>query len=246
MLKKISDWLKNPDRNFADGVAIWNDYKKTDKNCAAFDKFFSATNPAKNSTQFTMLVRKVADIHRKLSANPSLIKQPPVTVAQLQPKTMQEKFAKRLQELKSERPRIVDNPIVDVKELPENLQQLYFKNKELVKKRAGYHMKAKSFDEGAEFNEQRKKYDDLVVEIDDEIAENWRQIDNWHKEKNNPPAEKEPDAEPKLTDKVKKINNLTNYINRAKAKIKSFPEEAAKLTPKINKWQAELDELTKE
>ena len=237
MLNKIAHWLQNPERSFEDGLKIYHDYKVDTK----LDKLFAAENPEPKSLPFTILHQKVETIYRKLVANPSLIKHGPIAVSQIDTEQLKKKFAEHNAKLESKRPTIVENPLVDVKELPDDLKKLYFENKEKAKLRAGMHTQMAKLSEDESANEDRKKLAEDICQLDDEIADNWKIIDTWWTDRKN---NKVTTAEAKsLMDKVKRINNLNNYINRANAEIAKNPKLKEDREAKINKWQEELDSL---
>lgn len=64
---------------------------------------------------------------------------------------------------------------VNYDDLPEHLQKLYDQNKELYKHMRAYHEKMKQ----AATDEERAKLRKMVVEYDDVIAANWKEIDSW-------------------------------------------------------------------
>jgi len=132
----------------------------------------------------------------------------------------------KLAEYEAKRPRIVDNPEVDVKELPDNLKELYFQNKELVKERGVLHLKAK---DTSIVTEAREELIAKLTEIDNQINANWKTIDTWWQEKQagsnnetklpikNPVTAKEinalEDVEKRTILKQKRIKANKRYIN---------------------------------
>jgi len=246
MLHKIAEWLSNPNREFSDGLKIYNEYKVDKK----LDGLFNVENPAPNSFQFNTLIQRVADIYRKLQANPLLIKAAPITSQPIDTDELKKKYTNRINSIKtndpaSNRPKIVANPIVDVKELPEKLQILYFETTELAKNRAGLHTEMARLDPHKKNDATRQRLGNEIVQLDDTISANWARIDGWWKENKSPKVD-EAQNRKNILEKVTRINNLNNYINRAKAEIEENPELKEKREASIKKWQTELEELSKE
>jgi len=145
----------------------------------------------------------------------------------------------------SKRPHIVDNPEVDVKELPDNLAKMYYANKDMIKNRGIYHEKAKL----AKTVEERKELIAKVAELDTAIADNWLVIDSWWQNRNKQPKElKKPvtqseiDAWPNVEERVlykdKRIKSNLNYIKRYanSEKQKQIKEVEVRKT-ELNAWE---------
>ena len=119
MKDKINAWLQNPDKNFAQGVQYYHQFKITSK----FDNFFNVMNPARNSMQFKMLITELINIHRKLKAKAD--KEPAQkkhTKDDLEAKPLDPRKKAESQKLNNSKikPVITDNPVVDISLLPED------------------------------------------------------------------------------------------------------------------------------
>jgi hypothetical protein len=244
-VNQIQTWLQNPDRDYATGLNLYNSYKINNK----YDAFFAqVTAPHPNSMHFKILLDKIKDINRKLLANPSLVKPEPITVKPINTDELKKKYNQRSKAIEPKRPTIVDNPLVDVKELPANLQKLYFENKDLVVKRAGQHEKMRLLDPSPKFNAERKVLAQEIIQFDNTIAANWLEIDTWWKGHTTIKAEKnsQKDIVMETLAKKRKVENLKIYIAREEKKIAADPEQELKLRPRIDGWKKELNELIAE
>lgn len=246
-MNEVQQWLSDKNRNYKEGVSVYLKYR-TRKN---FDAFFAQVEePAPDSIHFTLLIKRMRDINRKLRSNPDRVK--PEASKFSKSIEVKELTNKKKVEITPLRPLIVDNPMVDVKDLPEELQQKFFENKQYTKEMLGKHRDMCDIPEGDANDEKRKALANEITDIDDKRAANWKEIDDWWKANKQPKAnsQKQITKEPTLAELATKRENLKNYIRREKAKIKKDPEKYAEGTEdrknidaKINGFTTELNEL---
>lgn len=248
-LHEIKNWLLNPERNYKTGLEIYNAYKSNNK----FDNYFNVESPSSESMQFKMLVQRVGEIHRKLEQNPNLIKSGPITVKPINTDELKKKFGERVSQLDPKRPRVVDNPLIDISQLPEDLQRLYLENKNLTKEIGQLHQELKAVPAGEKYNAKRKTLADKITTKDDKRAENWSRIDTWWKENKLTTDQQRQEFDAKkdeLKISLKEAKSLFNRIDtlkinitREEKRMKGNALLTEKLTPKVNKWRKELAEL---
>lgn len=234
VLAEIKAWLAEPKKSYSKGLEFYNQYKKNNNK----DKFFaSVENPELGSMHFNLLVTQVRNIHRKLSQNPKLIKSKPIEIKKLSPVI-------KAGDKKKSKPTIVDNPLVDVKELPPQLQEKYFENKQLVKDIMMKRQEMTDLGEGSDVNDARKTLANKICELDDKKAANWKAIDTWWNEKKNPQQPQQPETEAKKVKKdLRRIENLKIYIPRDTKKMQANPDKADEYKSKIENYKKELTQL---
>lgn len=218
-------WLNDPERTFAEGLEIYKANNGMDKN---YEFFHNATNPMPGGLHFNLLIDRLRVLSRKQTSQPDqtdkVIKAvgPAISVQRI-------KYPGKL--------KIVANDLVDVKELPENLQKLYFANKDLVKTISGAHAALKS----AKTDDERSKQMTIALEAEEKKYANWRAIDTWWKENK---EGKQPTA---LTEnKAKRQETVRKAILRAKKEIKDgnlSPKQKKAREEKIATWNQELKDL---
>ena len=74
MKKIIQEWLANPKRTYADGLAIFKTAAAPEIKKKYAEYFSSIENPEQFDIHFGMLINKVSDIDRKITLNPSAFK----------------------------------------------------------------------------------------------------------------------------------------------------------------------------
>lgn len=249
-INEINAWIHNPERDYHEGLLIYNKYKNTNK----FDNYLqSFESPSRNSMQFKMLYKRIVEIHRKLSQNPNLIKPEDITVKPIDVNALLKKKGQQDNSLKANRPIIVDNPLVEVSQLPKELQQDYMENKILTKEIGILHEEMKSLPGNEKFNAKRKIIAEKITDKDDKRAANWEKIDNWWRENmlNTDQQKKEfNEKKDELLFSLKeakqlfnKIDNLKINISREEKRMVKNPQLKEKITLKINNWKKELTEL---
>lgn len=74
MKKIIQEWLANPKRTYADGLAIFKTAASPEIKKRYAEYFSSVENPEQFDIHFGMLINKVSDIERKITLNPDAFK----------------------------------------------------------------------------------------------------------------------------------------------------------------------------
>jgi len=246
-LQNILTWLQNPARDYKTGLEIYMEYRSNKK----FDQFFqSVTEPAPGSMQFKMLLQKVNEIYRKVQQNPGLTKPEPITV---KPINIDELKKNKLDPIGSNRPRIVENPLVNVKELPEDLQKLYFENKALTKEISDLHTQLKALPKDKRYDNKRKELANIICLKDDKRAANWLAIDTWWRDNKELTEDQKKQFDARRIDLksalkeakiiIQRIDTLKINISREKKRVEKDPQLAEKLNTKITEWEKELGEL---
>ena len=238
-MNKVTAWLQSPKKDYQTGVSIYNEYD-TRKEYGNY--FASVTNPSENAMQFKLLIKRIQLIERKLLSNPNLVK-PDTTVN----RTIQ---VVEIKKKTTEKPHIVDNPLVDVKELPKELQDKYFENKGLTLKLSALHQQLRELNPESSFDAVRKEIAGSIISIDEKRSDNWKAIDSYWNSKKNPEQLPVEDGKKTLTEQANRIYNLKNYIRREKAKLAKTPDKykpgtvsRERIEKKIAEHQKELNEL---
>lgn len=241
-LQEINAWLSNPSKDYRVGLQIYDQYKVNNK----FDDYFhSVEDPGENDMHFKLLVKNVRDIHRKLLTNPALIKTQTIVVKQIDTDDLKKKSGHRSPNA-ANRPRIVENPIINPKDLPEDLQKLYFENKNLTKKLSVKHAEMADMDQAEKNNEKRRQLADEICLMDDTRTANWNQIDTWWKDnklKTDDEKENFNASKQEVLKTARRIETIKINISRAEKELKKNPDRKNKLDPKIKKWKEELTGL---
>lgn len=247
--KQIEQWLDNP-TDYSQGLKLYHRNKINND----FDNFFKVDDPKPDSMQFKILIKKLHDIVRKLGNNPE-----EKEVNEVEPvkpiKTAKENETKPA-EKSAFRPRITDNPIVNVELLPKELQTKYFDNKKICAEMQALQSKLKT----AASDQERKEIMKKLTELDTQNAEIWEEIDKWWKE-NGETAKDEAATDIQDNDTEKQDENpaaraleINNRIKTVKINItravnqlpKTKPHLIKKKEDRIKQWKAELNDLEKE
>lgn len=258
-MKKLIEWLKTPLHSYADGVSILKELRPKDA------KFYeSVSNPARDSYHFRKLEKDLANEARKLAQHPHPTAsqdkpvKPNIQVVDLtkniQPtrgkgRNTEGKNVEKAEGKKTETMRIVGNPLIDVKELPEYLQQKYFRTKAITTAIARNHAQMKE----VKANEKRKQLVNENVELETEKDNIWAELDTWWKE--NKKTDAKPDSEEdkikkaakEAVDKSKRIRTLKIQIGRAEKELPGL--SGKKLDTRnvsLKGWKKELAKLEKE
>lgn len=243
-LQEISTWLANPAKDYKTGLSIYNQYKTNNK----FDDYFNnAEDPKLHSMHFKLLVQRIKDIYRKIQANPATVKQQPQTlgVKQIDTEELKKKSGQHTSPNASNRARIVENPLINPKDLPEDLQNLYFENKKLTKELSVLHNEMADLDPDPKNDETRKQLAEEICSMDDTRSVNWSKIDTWWKDKKltGEKQKKEFDAKKEILQISRRVETLKINISREEKRLKNNPEMKKKLKPKIDNWKKELKGL---
>lgn len=227
-MNKATEWLNDPDRSYADGLKIYKEHLGMDKNYAFFSE---ANDPQPGGLHFNLLTERLRVVQRKVEAQPK-----EETKADLSDAPNIKVIA-----LKGKRgPHIVDNPFVDIKDLPEDLQKKFLENKELVKTISGAHAAIKS----ATTDEERAAQLAIATEAEELKDANWLAIDAWWKEFKD---SKKPEAPE--DNKALRQETIRKAISRAEKDIKDGnikPAQVLSRETKIAAWKQELKDLKSE
>jgi hypothetical protein len=249
-MANVHEWLKDPNRKYMDGARILNAHSPKE---AEF--FLKVNNPDPSSYHFRMLISKLQNVARKIvqkvpGKEESAVKKV-ISVNDLKkPDAPKADVKKRASAVKNSAPkkeegsvRIMDNPTVEFKELPENMQAKYLQNKELSKKISLSHTQLKSPNIS---DEERQDLLSQIEEYHKSQKENWTEIDEWWKaNKNQPVVDPAQIAADAAVKKVKRIEALKINISRTNKDLLKDPQQkkAKEKADKIVIWQKELDDL---
>jgi len=242
-MRSVHEWLRDSKKSYAEGVAILKEARPKDS--AFFEK---VSNAATDSYHFRMLISKLQNVARIQLQNPvkkeTAIKSTVKVVDIKKATTNKATTNKTPTKGKNDSVRITSNPTVDFKLLPEDLQEKYLRNKDIVKEMAQNQVEMKA----ADTDEKRKSFMDKLTALETEKKENWKDIDEWWA--GNKPEEKVLTDEEKIAQKVleksRRIETLKINISRGKKELdKLQPEKRAKKEEKIASWEKELSDLQK-
>jgi len=230
-MNKATQWLKNPSRTYPEGVLIYKEAFGIDASYAFFN---SAHDPKPGALHFNLLIEKIKVAERRL-ANSAEQDQ------EVLPANRPEINVKPIDMKKN--PRIVDNPLVEVTALPAELQEKFFRNKEIVRELAGQHAAMKA----AKNDAARAKHLNSCKELEKEKDSNWKAIDSWWNKnkdqvKSQPPKSEQPDIE-------KRMETVRKSIARAKLELKDTTMDVKKRNArksKIEAWEKEMKDLKKQ
>ena len=203
----LVNFLKAPDKTFAQGLKLYNTFKHTPQ----YDEFFRlAVNPPTDSAEFSVLMEQLNYIEQKLSMNQSFV--PDMEkVTQTLPEIV-------LQEVKPIKPslRISENQLIPIEELPSDLFMQYQENKENWNKIRSLHAELRVLPESSEFNPKRKSILSEINTLEQQSREIWRTLEKWNETRVMEPVvkpvkEKPPDRQ---------IRSLRRKIAQTKAFLK--------------------------
>ncbi len=232
-MNKATQWLKIPDRKYQEGVLIYKEVFGMDKQYAFFA---NASDPKPGGLHFNLLIEKIRVAERRIGNS---LSDPGEIVKQKNPEI-------KLKPIKAEKsPRFVDNHLVEVTQLPKNLQEKFFRNKQLIKELAGEHGAMKSAADDA----QRAKHLEICKELEKEKDENWKAIDTWWEEngqKTGQNAGQKPVQSIEEPDIEKRIETVRKAILRVKKELKDKTLDLKKVMSKKEKlqaWEKEMADL---
>jgi hypothetical protein len=243
----INDWLKNPNRSFADGITIRNKYKINNK----MDAFFANANPnAPNGVEIGMLQQEITKIHIKLINNPKLIEVKAVQESERGIVINTSKTPTQSRRVKIESDKVKES------DLPEELKPVFARIQEISPLLGAKHANLKAETDEAKSQVQAEE----VVALDAEKRELWAKIDAFFKSQNmNLIVNQEETAqEPEVLspfDKIMKIEDVqarlvaidkrekmvTDDIARSKIKLEEFKKTKPKFVPQKEQAIAEKE-----
>ena len=231
-MNDLLNWLSNPSRGYTEGLGLYQKYT----NKKDLDFFRSAGEPEAKSLHFRMIVQRLQNAARILSENPKLAPKPePYKVDSRTAQPITNRVLKLEGPGRSKKLRVVDNPLVEITQLPEALQQKYLQNKDLYKEIAGAHAAMRE----AKSDDERKELYSELQRLEAQHASNWQEIDSWWLENKDGAAavtgKAQGDPVKEALEKAKRVELLQNYIRRYRDK----PEKKEL----FEKYEAELKAL---
>ena len=227
----IKQWLRNPKRKYADGLAIYNKHKSSNY----YDDFFSSiTSPEPSSIHFSLLVSQVAKILRKIENNPAV--EPAITAAKPSKKIT---TSPTTQKLVDEFPEFIN-----VNDQSPEVKKAFLDRKSVFVELAG----AKQTMLQAKTDQERSIAATRVAQLNTQLNALNDSIKTFVAN-----ADKPEDSPAVSVDPVKealeisaKIKNLKAFILRANAELKSkklSPSKVANRNKSLVKWADELSIL---
>jgi hypothetical protein len=240
----VHEWLKDPKRSYKDGVELLKAKRPKDG-----EFFAKVNNPEADSYHFRLLMSKLQNEARKeLQQVPKKEESAVKSVINVndlkRPVTGKASTSAPTGKQNGISVRIVGNPTVDFKLLPENLQVKFNRNKSIVKELAQKQVELK----GAKTDAERKQFLNSLTGLQAEQKENWKEIDDYWEENKSKLTAVDPNKE--LADlaikRVRRIETLKINISREQKSLANAPEDKkAKKIEKVAAWQKELDDLDK-
>lgn len=228
-LIKIHEWIKNPKRDFREGLALYRKYKTNSK----LDDFFSMKENNPDNTAVQVLLQKMIAIEAKLRANPAFlekklveaqVKRPPLGTKET-PKskplpTQQNKFVDKAEKVLSSSPAITK---IDSSKLPKHLGKGYERIQEIVPMLGALHAKLKA----SSRPDESKNLCDSIIALDNEKRKLWGDIDDFNGKSNE-------DKLKMLNPNFDKIEKLTRQLRITKDSLtrKNKEIEEKKRNPK--------------
>jgi hypothetical protein len=233
----INNWLKNPNRSFADGIAIRNKYKINNK----MDAFFAQANPdSPDGVTLGMLLQEITKIHIKLINNPKLFEvKAAETVAAKQIIAPSPTPSKNRVKIESDK--------VKESDLPEELKPVFARIQKISPLLGAKHANLK-----AEMDEKKSKLlAEEVVSLDAEKRGLWAMIDAYFKSKNFTLVVKQQETtkEPELLtpfDKIMKIENTQERLVAIDKREKIVTDDIARAKIKLEEFKKSKPQLVKQ
>ena len=231
-MNKATLWLKNPSRDYREGVNIYKEVFGIDK---SYEFFTKASDPKPGELHFNLLIEKIKVAERRMGnmpvvVKPDFYKKPEISVKPINP---------------GKSPHFVDNHLVEVSKLPKELQEKFFRNKQIMKELAGAHGEMKS----ATTDETRAVNLELCKALEKEKDENWKAIDAWWENNGGQLAGQPAGQKETETNTDKRIETLRKAIARAKLELKDTTMDLKKRNKrksKLDLWEKEMKDLKKQ
>lgn len=224
-MNKATQWLADPHRVYADGLRLYAEVFGTDKQ---YDFFAGASNPEIGTLHFNLLEEKMRRASRMLPADQET--SAPEVQIPVRAKSAKPSFSN------PDHIHIVDNPLVEVTQLPEKFQKLFFDNKRITIELAAAHAELKT----ATSDDARKELLARAKSLEKTRSSNWKAIDQWWSENKGPVPDQGKD------ENEKRRETLRKNIRRAEAEIASGKLDAPKTksrNTKLAAWKQELSDL---
>lgn len=228
MRASIQNWLANPNSDYKEGLALYNNTKRNSE----FDKFFESIPEAKPKSLHHNMLRNQLTIHYRWLSDATeelLVAQP---IAGIKRITSSQTPGR------DNRLAIVQNKKLDIDSLPRELKIVHENIKAGYDKMRQTHANMKV----AQTDEARADLRSDLITVEDSILKGWSMIDDYSRnpEQWNPKS----DNDLRVIEAIKLIrreSNLVIYIPREMKKLeKATPEMKVELESKINKMTNEL------
>ena len=231
-MEQIAKWFADPKRSYDEGVALLKKH---------FSNRHILSTLERKARPMPILWEILEHNLKKVSTPKELPAQRTVTVPELKPI--------ELKPTKSAKPKLADNPYVDVSSLPADLQAVYRRNMDIYRICDDIHSKMKS----AKTDKERQPLAEELVKLEDEQLEGWKKIDAYVEANGGtkgPIPEKEIPAPPKvdIIALAKREKVVKDNITRSKNKLKSAePGTTAHRRAKesLEKFEDELRQIKK-
>ncbi len=222
-MNKISDYLSSADQNYKTGLDLLNVLSAKNEKL----KFLkTAENAQKGSLHHNLLLGEIKNAYR-IHLNNGTLEDLLVT-----PQTITAK------PLALKKDRFVYNEIVDVKQLPPQMQKLFFRNQELTRQLAGLHQELKA----ATSDTQRKTLAENIKTLHDERIENWKLLDDYSAGKSKPDDNNKTDNQNPNSDLLDKIARAEKEINSGTLSKNLITQRKRMITV----WKKKLQKENKE
>ena len=261
-MKNILEWIQNPDRDYQEGVKMYDKHKLNAKH----DKFFATPNP--EAIHKNMLLSRMMRIYQKMNANPNIAKDEakpePIKIKKIEPVQAKQQASP----VSSRKNKQYINKLLALNwdDLSFNDKKIFFNNEkyflvkkslmlengDIERKMRSLHAKVKAIDPDPKNDEKRGEIMSELATLDDTKAANWKTIDTWNEPEGSfaEPENTTKQAVQKALEREKKIKANKIYIYRAEKTLDDMPEKTAKQKAKkqkkadeIAKRKAELKQL---
>lgn len=243
MIKNTEKWLKNPKRDFASGLIIFNACASPEIK-AKYGSFLNEDVEVKpNDARYNMLLSKVSQIHRKMLLNPAAFTDISPEQSTSEKKVNVSTGGKQVK---------TDPEKLDLEKLPKALQAKYNRTKDIVPLMAKIHSELSS--ETISDEERLKKAEELCA-LDDERRSIWDEIDDYRADFDKVYEDKDiNEGLPYSENEIVKGMQVAKRIERLEENIKRSQESADKYKGKnanlesralsrVTKYQTQLDAL---
>jgi hypothetical protein len=243
LLVQINQWIDNPNRNYAEGLNIYDKFKANPK-C---DAFFKANLANPSGAAVNMLYQKMIGIALKIKANPKFLEQSviksstakPIAHSAATPKAKPVVSAPKGLKASSATPLTPDSKLNN---LPPELADAANRIKELMPIKGGLQAKLKALK--PEQQSEAKAIVDNLLEVDNEMRKLWEQIDNYKGQ--DPKKDVDPLAVP-IEELRRQLKVTKSSLSRTEGKIptqkKTNPKLAAKSEAKVEEYNLRIKSL---
>ena len=243
----LQEYLKSPAKDYQTGLQLYKKYRKD----SSKDAFFNSVQTSKpGNLHYNLLIDQLHKISLSL---PPEVKAAPETASA---KTFRSPI--KADQAPGQKSRFYNSDLLDVKQLPEESQKLYFRNQEITKKMARLHVELQD----AKTDEERKILAAALDSLNTEREKNWSIIKKKNPETaSSAKAEEQTATEPPTHDESetqataitpaemlktqRQIDNIKINISRNEKDIDSGRFNHLKVKEKKSKIKAWKEELTR-